>query len=305
MIDANYTEAMFRRRRAAIAAVLAIGATAVVTAGCGSAGTGSPLQLDPVSAAVTKTQDAGAAHVSLNIVLRGHGRVVRLHGTGAIDGTSAEMSFKLGSLLGQAGIPASAVPSGIGAKLGHGSLKEVALEQDGDYVVYLRLGFLSSQLPGGVQWIKLDVTKLGKSAGLDLSSLMSGSELQPADLLSMLEAEGATVQKVGPATIDGVATTQYHVTIDTAKALQSSGLTAPLLSQLAAKMKTVSENVWIDKDGLVRRVASGFSSPAGPRAAMTMDISDYGAHVTIAAPPSSQVFDATQLAQQGLARALH
>jgi hypothetical protein len=39
--------------------------------------------------------------------------------------------------------------------------------------------------------------------------------------------------------------------------------------------------------------------------AMTMDLFDYGAHVTIAAPPSSDVFDATQFAQQGLGNALH
>jgi hypothetical protein len=286
--------------------VLAIAATAAVTAGCGG-GTTSALQLDPVAAAATKTQNAGAARVHLNMVLRGHGRVLRLHGTGAIDGTSAELSFKLGSLLSQAGIPAGAIPSGIRTKLMHGSTKEVALEQDGAYVIYMRLGFLSSQLPGGKQWIKLDVSKLGKSAGLDLSQLMSGSQLQPTDLLSMLEAEGATVDKRGPATVDGVATTRYHVTIDLAKALQSQGLTGPLLSGVAAKMKTVSENVWIDKDGLVRRVGLGYKSPeaGAPRMAMTMDISDYGAHVTIAAPPSSQVFDATQLAQQGVASSLH
>jgi hypothetical protein len=33
---------------------------------------------------------------------------------------------------------------------------------------------------------------------------------------------------------------------------------------------------------------------------MTMSLYDYGAHVSIAAPPSSQVFDATSFAQQGL-----
>jgi hypothetical protein len=33
---------------------------------------------------------------------------------------------------------------------------------------------------------------------------------------------------------------------------------------------------------------------------MTMDLYDYGAHVSIAAPPSDQVFDATSFAQQGL-----
>jgi hypothetical protein len=36
------------------------------------------------------------------------------------------------------------------------------------------------------------------------------------------------------------------------------------------------------------------------RMAMTMSLYDYGAHLSIAAPPSSQVFDATMFAQQGL-----
>src|SRR5262249_45755530 len=148
--------------RTAVAAVLAIAAAAAVTAGCGG-GTSEALQVDPVSAAAAKTQSAGPAHVRLSMVLRGHGKVVRLHGTGAIDGTSAEMSFKLRSLLSQ--VPAGATPSEITAKLRHGSMKEIALEQNGDYVLYMHLGFLSSQLPGGMQWIKLDVTKLGKSAG--------------------------------------------------------------------------------------------------------------------------------------------
>jgi hypothetical protein len=35
--------------------MVAIAAAATVTAGCGSAGTSSAIQLDPVSAAVTKT----------------------------------------------------------------------------------------------------------------------------------------------------------------------------------------------------------------------------------------------------------
>jgi hypothetical protein len=38
---------------------------------------------------------------------------------------------------------------------------------------------------------------------------------------------------------------------------------------------------------------------------MTMDLFDYGARVAIAAPPSSQAFDATQFVQQGLAGSTH
>jgi hypothetical protein len=287
---------MLRGRRAAVAATLAAAAVAAVTAGCGGGSTSSALSLDPVAAAATKTQDAGAARIRFALAMSGlamQGKTIRLHGTGAIDGTSAEMSFRLPSMAGQLG------PS-LG-KLGNASLKEVALEENGDYVMYLRLGFLASQLPAGKQWIKLDLSKLGKSAGLDLGKLMSGSQLQPSDLLSMLKAEGGSVRKLGPATIDGVATTQYRVKVDMAKALQSKGLTSPLLSGMAAKMKTVSENVWIGKDGLVRRIALAYGlGQPGLHLGMTMNLYDYGAHVTIAAPPSSAVFDATQLAQQGL-----
>jgi hypothetical protein len=290
---------MLRGPRAAVATVFAIAAAAAVTAGCGGGSGSQALPLDPVAAAATKTQDAGAARVRFTVAVSRQGRTVRLHGAGAIDGTSSEMSFRLGSMAGQLGPHL--------AQLAHGTLRDIVLEQGGDYVIYLRLGFLSSQLPGGKQWIELDLSKLGKSAGLDLGKLMSGTQLQPTDLLSMLKAEGAKVHALGSATIDGVATTHYRVTVDIAKALQSKGLTSPLLSGIASKMKTVSQNVWIGKDGLVRRVALHYSLPleGAPRLAMKMDLFDYGSHVTIAAPPSSQVFDATQFAQQGLGSSLH
>lgn len=230
------------------------------------------------------------------------GQAVRMRGVGAIDGTSSEMSFKLGSLLGQMGVPSSKL-----AKLGNASMKAIALEQNGDYVMYLHLGVLSSQIPGGKRWIKLDFSKLGKSAGLDFSKLLSGSQFEPTDLLSMLKGEGATVRKLGAATVDGTATTRYRVTVDLAKALQSKGLTSPLLSAEAAQMKDVSENVWIDKGGLVRRIQMSYGISEGGKSvgmAMTMDIYDYGAHLTIAAPASSDVFDGTQLAQQGIGNSL-
>ncbi len=289
---------MLRGRRAGIAAALAVAATAAVTAGCGGGSTSSALRLDPVSAAATKTQNAGAVRVHLKMVLSAKGQQLRMRGTGAFDGDSAELSFKLGSMRGRMGLPSGAASM---AQLAHATMKEVALEQNGDYVIYLRAPFLSSEVPGGKAWLKVDLSKLGKSAGIDLGQLTSGSQFQPNDLLGMLEAEGAKVQMIGPATIDGDATTHYRVTIDIAKALKSSGLTSPMLKQLAGRMKMASENVWVGKDGLVRRVQFAYGVPReAMRMAMTMDLFDYGAHVSVTAPPSSAVFDATQLVQLGL-----
>jgi len=74
-----------------------------------------------------------------------------------------------------------------------------------------------------------------------------------------------------------------------------------MLKDLAGRVKTAFENVWIGKDGLVRRVQFAYSVPSkAMRIGMTMDLYDYGADISVAAPPSSAVFDATQLAQQGL-----
>lgn len=282
---------MVRGRRAGIAAALAIVATAVVTAGCGGGSTSSALQLDPVAAAATKTQNAGAVRVRMNMAVRGQGHRFGMHGSGVVDGANSELSFKLGSM-----------PGLMGPQLSHATIKEILLEQNGDYVMYMRAPTLSAGLLGTKGWVALDLSKLGKSAGVDLSKALSGSQFQPSDLLSMLKAEGAQVQKIGPATIDGLATTQYRVKIDMAKALQSKGLSSsPMLRDFASRMKTASVDVWIDTDGLVRRIRFAYAVPRAPmHMAMQMDFSDYGADVTIAAPPSSQVLDMTQLAQQGL-----
>jgi hypothetical protein len=290
---------MLRGRVAALASALAVAVAAVVTAGCGGGSTSSALSLDPVAAAATKSQSAGAARVRLSIAVSGpQGKTFRLRGTGAIDGPSSDLRFKLGSLLGRVGLPSAAM-----TQLAHGSMREITLQEDGDYIIYVRLGsLLSSQLPGGQQWIKLDLSKLGKSAGLDLSKLLSGSQMEPGDLLSLLQTEGAKIHKVGPATVNGAATTHYRVVVDTRSRLKDL-TTSPLLAGVAAQVPRIPEDVWIGKDGLVRRVRVSLNLPHGAtavRTTMAMDLYDYGAQVDIAAPPSSQVFDATELAQQGL-----
>ena len=301
---------MVRGRRAAVFAALAIAATAAVTAGCGGGGKSSALSLDPVAAAATKSQNAGAARVKLALTLTSPqtpGKTLHLHATGAIDGSSGELSFNLGSLIRGMGLPAAAMPGTTKSQLAHASMKEISLEEAGHYVVYVQLGFLASQLPGGKQWLKVDVSKLGKSAGLDLGQLMSGSQFQPGDLLGMLRGEGAKIEKVGSEQVGGTETTHYRVTVDVAKALESKGLTSPLLGGLAAQMPTIPENVWIDGNGLVRRIALSYGfAKDGQRAhlGLAMSLYDYGANISIAAPPSSQVFDATQLAQSGIGQTL-
>jgi hypothetical protein len=297
---------VLRGRRAAIAAAFLTAAAAAVSSGCGGGSTSNAVSLDPVAAAATKSQHAGAARIRLALAITGpgtRGKSIPLHASGAIDGTSSELTVELGSLIRQTGIPHGVSPTAAMSQLTHARMKVVSLEQHGDYVIYVRLGVLASQLPGGQHWFKLDISKLGKSSGVDLGKLLSGSQLQPGDLLGLLRREGATVHRLGSAMVDGTVTTHYRVTIDVAEALESKGFASPLLGSFAAQTPKLPEDVWIGKDGLVRRIGFKYGlAEAGKRLGlrMTMDISDYGAHVTIAAPPSNDVFDATQLARGGL-----
>jgi hypothetical protein len=278
--------------------------------GCGGGSSTGAISLDPVAAAATKSQHAGAARIHFSLALSSPqipGKSLHLRASGAIDGSRSRLTFKLGSLIKAMGMPKGVAPDATMAQLAHSSLQEISLEQHGDYVIYLQLGVLGAQLPAGKQWVKLDVSKLGRSAGLDLGKLLSGSQVQPTDLLGMLRGEDAKIRKLGPARIGGVSTTHYRVTIDVAKALESKGLTSPLLGGVAADLPKLPEDVWIGKDGLVRRVRVSYSvAQSGKRVhlGMTMDISGYGAHLRIAAPPGNAVFDATQLAQQGIGSSL-
>ena len=64
-------------------------------------------------------------------------------------------------------------------------------------------------------------------------------------------------------------------------------------------MPKIPADVWIGKDGLLRRVRVAVGAAEG-RFRMTMNLYDYGTDVSVSAPPGSDVFDATQLAQQGI-----
>ena len=123
----------------------------------------------------------------------------------------------------------------------------------------------------------LDVQRLGKSQGVDLSALLAQN---PTQTFSQLQSSGH-VTKVGDETIDGTDTTHYRGRLDLTKLKQFAGATAQ------------PYDVWIGKDdGYVHRIETGFS--AGQQSiTTTMDFSDFGKDVTVTVPPQSETFEAT------------
>jgi hypothetical protein len=149
------------------------------------------------------------------------------------------------------------------------------------YVMYLRSSKFGS-LPDGATWMKLDLSSLEEPG----SPVPVDSD--PKGELALLEAVSDDVQKLGREDVRGVPTTRYRGTVDSEDAEEDSPL------QL---------EVWIDGEGLVRRMRLVKSQPqdGGEEAEtidMRVDFYDFGIEPEIDVPNSSDVFDATELAQE-------
>jgi hypothetical protein len=277
-----------RGRRLVLALSLACGAAAL--AGCGVART-----VDPVAAAATKTANAGGVKVAMTLGVVGPGgQTFNVAANGAFDQDAADVTVDASSLLAAGNLPST-----------DGSIEVRYLEENGDAVLYINAPFLSSMLPigGGKSWFRLDLQQVGKGAGLDFNQLLGQANQNPAQVLDLLRASGS-VEKVGTETVNGESTTHYKATIDLATAAGKLGPDAQakvqgLIDQGAPS--SIPVDVWIGDDGLVRKLTLDETVTHDGQAGgvhLTLNFSDYGTAVNVAAPPSGDTLDLTALATQ-------
>jgi hypothetical protein len=250
--------------------------------------------VDPVAAAATKSQKAGGFSATMSMTISADGREFTMTGYGLFGKGEGQMELDMSDLFSQ-----------LGAELGSNSkIKAIYVTEDGNPVMYMNLGFMSAFIPGGKTWVRVDLAKAGKAAGLDFNQLLGGANQSPADSLALLRSSGDFTE-VGKETVEGVETTHYHGTIDLQKAVAAKGASAEVLQRLL-ELGAPAEypaDVWIDEDDFVRQFKSSYDMTAGGKSvsmSMTMGMSDYGMPVEVSAPPGDQVFDLTDLAAKGL-----
>ena len=186
-----------------------------------------------------------------------------------------------------------------------GSSMEIILKDGVEYLKFA--GGMMAQLPGGKQWLKIDLNQMsagGAGAGLG-SALTVNQNTDPAQQLRLLLTSG-NLKKVGPQTVDGVSTTHYAGDVDPAKMLQThagSTLSPADIQKLQSSLQTAgitSEHIdlWLDRAGLPAEIKVSADSSMG---AIKVDehFSDWGAPVSITAPPADQVTDISKLAPGG------
>lgn len=139
-----------------------------------------------------------------------------------------------------------------------------------DGVMYLAMPPMT---PKG-KFVELDTSNPNGPFG-DLGSLFQGDPLATFDAF---DAGLKKVRYVGPETVDGEDMDHYVLTVDGKAAAQAQGgATGPV-------PKTVTYDLWLDHDDLMRRVQ--YSVQGG---GILLTMSDWGAPVTVKAPPRSAV----------------
>lgn len=262
---------------------------AVLAAGCGSGG--GTLSLDPVASAATKTQQAGTYAFDYTASMEVLGQQFSFSGNGDSDTTNGRMQMTMDF----SGLPA--------AMTQNGSTAEFVLA---DKVMYLKMPFLSGMLPGGKQWLKVDLAKAARQAGTSLGSF---SQVDPQQWLQQLLASSDT-QKLGTDTVQGEQMTHYRTTVDPSKL--SSKLSASQRATVEKAMKqigmsTIPVDVWVDGNGLLRQESISMTfgqALQGATMKMTFDMHDFGETVNVQVPQADQVFDAGAALQHGLVPSL-
>jgi hypothetical protein len=258
-------------RRVAVLAVLAL----LCAAGCG--GGGDSASGDDIARAAKKTTRAGSLEADFAISgagLEGNGSGV--FNTG--DGRNGQLTMKVTA-----------------------SGREIPVDTivTGD-VLYMRSPVFAQAVTGGKQWIKLDLAKLAKQRGADLSSFLNASPT-PTNALAYL-AGARDVKKAGSESVQGTKSTHYEVTVDLQRAAsRATGSEREALKRVISqsRLRTLPLDVWVDGSGYIRKVS--YQEHAGRRqpAEVTMELHDFGAPVSIKPPPSDSVVDLMQRIQGG------
>ncbi len=250
---------------------LALGAVALVAAGCGGGG-GSSATPDDIARAASKTASTGSLEADFAVSAQG------LSGSGSGIFNSKQRTGELKMKLNASG-------------------REIPVDSfvDGD-ILYLRSPAFAQATTQDKQWIKLNLTTLGSAQGsTDVSGILDASPT-PANALAYLQGS-STVDKIGSESVGGVDTTHYSVSANLDRAAQrASGATRTAVQGVISQsgVKTLPLDVWVDGNGYIRKVR--YDEHAGRRQAakVTMELHDFGKPVAISAPPSDSVVDLTK-----------
>ena len=298
--------------------LLLAAAAAVIAAGCGG-GDGGNIAAEPLtpqrllqSASASAEARTARFAFEMEMTMPGVDEPLSLSGEGAFDADArrASMSFDMASFARGLGQAFGGLGGGSELPLDDPDKWRIDAVQDG-LTLYLRFPLFEEKLPAGKSWVEIDVGEAAKAQGFDLEQLTQLTENDPRKTLDYLRAVAGKIVPVGEEEVRGVDTTRYKATLDLAEyaKLAPAGQRAKLSSMLGrvmeqAGLRYVPVDLWVDGEGLVRRMTMELSiSPNGgaesAEMTMTFELFEYGEPVEIALPPAAEVVDLATLQRPG------
>ena len=275
------TSGVLRRRRlvfvAAIAGVTVLAAVLTAIGGLGGSGP-SAAAASAVRTATVSTLADHSASVAITGSITASGQLVNLTGSGVLDFTNSLADLTVST--------SSSSSSLVEHEMMSGTQMYLSISGGGQSI--------SNVVPGKT-WVLYSLPAV--------SSPAIGSGVgNPITQIQMLTAKGNAVSSLGLSTIDGTSVAGYSIVPNAAliaqreeRFLASSGFTGAQLSmarQVSKAMGNLHFNVWIDSSNLLRRMtfsAGGTVRGAAFSEEMRMDLSNFGAPVTVAIPSADQV----------------
>ena len=149
-------------------------------------------------------------------------------------------------------------------------------------------------------WILIRSEAFGDLFKDSSSGVSAGMSMNPTQELDSLQAASDNVTVVGKERIGGTVATHYSAIIDPDKLrdeLKSrvSGNLEELVDRSIDELSSETVDVWIDDQGLIRRVSTSATTSSVGTMNTIVDFTGYGIHPDIAVPPESEVFDITPL----------
>jgi len=242
-------------------------AIALALSGCGGA------DASLFATAVRNTESAGGAELAFQATFPGPGgQPVVMTGTGVENLAEQQARIEM------------QVP-------GAGEMELIADE----LVMYIHFDLLSREL-GGKEWMKLDLEHTYDSLGIDVGGLGQVGQ-GTSEQLKMLGEVSDGITEVGREQVRGVMTTHYSATVDLRKYPDED---IEKIIDLTGQSE-IPMDVWIDDEERVRRMEWEQAVARGQQPAkIVAEYVRFGVPADIDIPDDDEVFDATDLAIQGV-----
>jgi hypothetical protein len=154
--------------------------------------------------------------------------------------------------------------------------------------IYLKMAPLAKET--GKPWLEIPASEMSQVSGASFSQLLQNGSNDPLVQAQMLSSS-TNVKKVGPATVNGVPTTEYTGTypISAGLAKLPAASRSKISSQLQQMGLTTEQfTVWLDGQQQVRKVVSS-AKGTSESVASTIVVTSVNQPVSASIPPAAQV----------------